>query len=301
MNDYPAQTDPTTAADSTEVQSADEHSVDGNDHVDGDPIAAAAVEATPVGDEGDNAGDEAPSDAVDADGGIAPDDAASHGDRDAVAHVGNGIYQSAGSGFTGAPSAGSGFNGAADRVNERLHEMAGRAGEAIAQVTDEAGERISGATQAAVTRIRNNASVPASRGTTTIANEVVEKIAGIAARDVPGVYDLGGDTVRLLSSVREKLHLGEESKAQGIAVRLNGKEAELSITIVLEYGFVVSSVTDTVREKTISAVETLLGLDVTNVDILVDDIHVDHDGPVGDDATRASGYSSGTQGITVGG
>jgi uncharacterized alkaline shock family protein YloU/uncharacterized protein YjbJ (UPF0337 family) len=257
MTDFPAQTDPTTAADSTEAPSAEEHPVDDDahvdDHVDGDPMEPVnAVEASPVG---------------------------------------NGVYQ----------SAGSGFSSAADRVNERLHEMAGRAGEAIAQATDDAGERISGATQAAVTRIRNNASLPASRGTTTIANEVVEKIAGIAARDVPGVYDLGGDTVRLLSSVREKLHLGEESKAQGIAVRLNGNEADLSITIVLEYGFVVSSVTDTVREKTISAVETLLGLDVTNVDILVDDIHVDHDGPVDDDATRAAGYSSGTQGITVGG
>ena len=274
MNDFPAQTDPTTAADSTEVQPADDHAVDGDDHaVDGDAHVDAHVDGDPI-----------ESDSVEA---IA---AADHG-GEGYAHVGNGVYQ----------SAGSGFNGAADRVNERFHEMAGRAGEAIAQATDEAGERISGATQAAVTRIRNNASLAASRGTTTIANEVVEKIAGIAARDVPGVYDLGGDTVRLLSSVREKLHLGDESKAQGIAVKLNGKEAELSITIVLEYGFVVSSVTDAVREKTISAVETLLGLDVTNVDILVDDIHVDHDGPVGDDATRAAGYSSGTQGITVGG
>jgi uncharacterized alkaline shock family protein YloU len=262
MNDFPAQTDATTAADATEVQPADEHPGDGEAHVD------AHVDGTPMD-----------SDA---------DEAAAVG---AAAVVGNGVYQ----------SAGSGFNGAADRVNERFHEMAGRAGEAIAQATDEAGERISGATQAAVTRIRNNASLPAGRGTTTIANEVVEKIAGIAARDVPGVYDLGGDTVRLLSSVREKLHIGDESKTQGIAVKLNGKEAELSITIVLEYGFVVSSVTDTVREKTISAVETLLGLDVTNVDILVDDIHVDQDGPVGDDAGRAAGYSSGTQGITVGG
>jgi uncharacterized alkaline shock family protein YloU/uncharacterized protein YjbJ (UPF0337 family) len=277
MNDFPAQTDPTTAADSIEVQPADEHSVDDDAHVDahvdGDPMASDAVEATAAA---DNEG---------------ADNEGADNAGDGYAHVGNGVYQ----------SAGSGFNGAADRVNERFHEMAGRAGEAIAQATDEAGERISGATQAAVTRIRNNASVPASRGTTTIANEVVEKIAGIAARDVPGVYDLGGDTVRLLSSVREKLHLGDESKAQGIAVKLNGKEADLSITIVLEYGFVVSSVTDTVREKTISAIETLLGLDVTNVDILVDDIHVDHDGPVVDDATRAAGYSSGTQGITVGG
>jgi uncharacterized alkaline shock family protein YloU len=279
MTDFPAQTDPTTAADSSEAQSAEAQTVDGT------PAEANPVEANPAA---DDAGDIAQPDAVHDDGDNA---AVAAVGRDSYAHVGDGVYQ----------SAGGGVNGAADRVNERLHEMVGRAGEAIAQATDEAGERISGATQAAVTRIRNNASLAASRGTTTIANEVVEKIAGIAARDVPGVYDLGGDTVRLLSSVREKLHLGDESKAQGIAVRLNGKEADLSITIVLEYGFVVSSVTDKVREKTISAVETLLGLDVTNVDILVDDIHVDQDGPVGDDATRAAGYSSGTQGITVGG
>lgn len=272
MNDFPAQTDATTAADSTEVQSADEHSHDGDAHIEAH-VDDAPIDDAPIDSEADDAA------------------AVGAGAVGSAAVVGNGVYQ----------SAGGGFNGAADRVHERFHEMAGRAGEAIAQATDDAGERIAGATQAAVTRIRNNASLPASRGTTTIANEVVEKIAGIAARDVPGVYDLGGDTVRLLSSVREKLHLGEESKAQGIAVKLDGNEAEVSITIVLEYGFVVSSVTDAVREKTISAVETLLGLDVTNVDILVDDIHLDQDGPVGDDASRAAGYSSGTPGITVGG
>ena len=190
---------------------------------------------------------------------------------------------------------------AADSANEKLHEMADRAGDALSKAADEAADRIVDATQAAITRIRNNATLPAERGTTTIANEVVEKIAGIAARDVPGVYDLGGDTVRVLSAVRERLHLGEESKAQGVSVKLEGKQADLSITIVLEYGFVVSSVTDKVREKAISSVETLLGLDVTNVDILVDDIHVDNEGRVGDDVSRAAGYSSDTTGITVGG
>ncbi|HEU0241684.1 MAG TPA: Asp23/Gls24 family envelope stress response protein [Micromonosporaceae bacterium] len=190
---------------------------------------------------------------------------------------------------------------AADSANEKLHEMADRAGDVLSKAADEAADRIVDATQAAITRIRNNATLPAERGTTTIANEVVEKIAGIAARDVPGVYDLGGDTVRVLSAVRERLHLGEESKAQGVSVKLEGKQADLSITIVLEYGFVVSSVTDKVREKAISSVETLLGLDVTNVDILVDDIHVDNEGRVGDDVSRAAGYSSDTTGITVGG
>jgi uncharacterized alkaline shock family protein YloU len=189
----------------------------------------------------------------------------------------------------------------ADRAGDKIQEVAGRAGEALSEAAGKAKEELTEAASAAITRIRNNATLPSARGTTTIANEVVEKIAGIAAREVPGVYDLGGDTARVLSAVRERLHLGDESKAQGVSVKLAGKEADLSITLVLEYGFVVSSVTDKVREKAISAVEHLLGLDVTNVDILVDDIHVDNEGPVGDDAARAAGYSSETQGITVGG
>jgi uncharacterized alkaline shock family protein YloU len=188
----------------------------------------------------------------------------------------------------------------ADRAGDKIQEVAGRAGEVLSEAAGKAKEELSEAATAAMTRIRNNATLPAERGTTTIANEVVEKIAGIAAREVPGVYDLGGDTARVLTAVRERLHLGDESKAQGVSVKLSGKEADLSITLVLEYGFVVSSVTDKVREKAISAVEHLLGLDVTNVDILVDDIHVDTEGPVGDDAARAAGYSSDTQGITVG-
>jgi uncharacterized alkaline shock family protein YloU len=159
---------------------------------------------------------------------------------------------------------------------------------------------IAEATANAMTRLRNNAELPSERGHTTIANEVVEKIGGIAAREVPGVYDLGGDTARVFSELKERLHLGEESKAQGVSVKLSGKTAEISVTLVLEYGFVVSSVTDKVREKVISSVEELLELDVTAVNILVDDIHIEVAGPVGDDLARAAEYDSSTKGVVVG-
>jgi len=293
MTDFPAQTDATAAADPTEADSVESHHDDDHhddDHHDdaasddADHDDGSAVEANvSADDDADDAQSEAP-----AHDNPVPVQAV---DREALGHLGNGVYQ----------SAGGAFNGAADRVNDRFHEMAGRAGDAISQAADEAGERIAGATQAAVTRIRNNASLPASRARPPSRTRSWRRSPASRRGTCPGCTTSAATPFRLLSTVREKLHLGDESKAQGIAVRLNGKEADLSITIVLEYGFVVSSVTDTVREKTISAVETLLGLDVTNVDILVDDIHVDHDGPVGDDASRAAGYSSGTPGITVGG
>jgi uncharacterized alkaline shock family protein YloU len=189
---------------------------------------------------------------------------------------------------------------AADKAGDALTEAAGKAGEAISEAADKASEAITEATQHAITRLRNNAELPSERGHTTIANEVVEKIAGIAAREVPGVYDLGGDVARVFSEIRERLHLGEESKAQGVGVRLSGRTAEISVTLVLEFGFVVSSVTDKVREKVISSVEELLELDVTAVDILVDDIHIEAPGPVGDDVARAAAYDSSTKGVVVG-
>jgi len=44
--------------------------------------------------------------------------------------------------------------------------------------------------------------------------------------------------------------------------------------LVVEYGFVVYSVTEKVRANVIGAIENLLGLEVTAVDIVVDDVHV---------------------------
>ena len=188
----------------------------------------------------------------------------------------------------------------ASAAADKAVELADQARDALGEAAGKAGEAISEATQHAMTRLRNNAELPSERGHTTIANEVVEKIAGIAAREVPGVYDLGGDVARVLSDIRERLHLGDESKAQGVGVRLSGRTAEISVTLVLEFGFVVSSVTDKVREKVISSVEALLELDVTAVDILVDDIHIDNAGPVGDDVARAGAYDSSTKGVVVG-
>jgi uncharacterized alkaline shock family protein YloU len=184
-----------------------------------------------------------------------------------------------------------------DTVRERAGEALGYAGGAVHDAADAVHE----AAGNFVTRIRNNATVPAARGRTTIANEVVEKIAGIAARQVPGVHDLGGDAARLFSAVRERLRLGEESDGQGVSVKLEGKQAEITVVIVIEFGFQVFSVTEKVREKVISSVENLLGLDVTAVDITVDDVHVEDQGPLGDDAQRAVGYSPETKAIVVGG
>lgn len=146
---------------------------------------------------------------------------------------------------------------------ERVEEAASRAGDAV---------------ERAVTRIRNTATVNEDRGTTTIADEVVGKVAGIAAREVAGVYDLGGDFARGLAFLKERVGLGDseggEQSDRGVRVRLEGTTAIIDMTIVVEFGYVVHSVTDAVRTKVIGSVENMLGLEVTEVNIRVDDVHV---------------------------
>ncbi|GAA3277717.1 Asp23/Gls24 family envelope stress response protein [Dactylosporangium vinaceum] len=151
----------------------------------------------------------------------------------------------------------------ADRVGEFATSTAAASGRVASQVVD---------------RLRNNAELTADRGTTTIADEVVEKIAGIAARKVEGVYDLGGDVARVFAAVRDRIGLGDDEKEngnRGVTVRLEGRNATVRVTLVIEYGYVVYSVAEKVRAQVITSVENLLGLEVTAVDIVVDDVHVD--------------------------
>lgn len=163
------------------------------------------------------------------------------------------------------PAAQNGAQAAVDRVTDQVSEAVERAAAASGRVAS-----------AVVERLRNNAEMAVERGTTSIADEVVEKIAGIAVREVPGVYDLGGDVARIFAGLKERIGLGDadDDSDRGMQVRLEGNTAQVNVTLVIEYGFVVHSVAEKVRTKVISAVENLLGLEVTEVNILVDDVHV---------------------------
>jgi uncharacterized alkaline shock family protein YloU len=166
----------------------------------------------------------------------------------------------------------------AQEVAERAQEVAGRVGEQVSVAVERAASATGRFVASTVDRFRNNAELVSERGRTTIANEVVEKIAGIA---VAGVHDLGGDVARAFAAVRERVGLGEaeDNKARGVSVRLEGTAAAIDLTIVVVYGHVVFTVTEKVRAQVISSVENLLGLEVTEVNINVDDVHVDEAAP----------------------
>ncbi len=116
-----------------------------------------------------------------------------------------------------------------------------------------------------------------SQGRTTIADTVVEKIAGLAAREVHGVYALGGGTARAFGAVRERIPGARPSLGQGVSVEVGERQAAVDLDVVVEYGVEIGEVTKAVRRNVISSIERMTALEVTEVNIAVGDVHIDGD------------------------
>nr|WP_234342975.1 Asp23/Gls24 family envelope stress response protein [Streptomyces fulvoviolaceus] len=121
---------------------------------------------------------------------------------------------------------------------------------------------------------------PETRGRTTIADGVVEKIAGIAAREVPGINALGGGFTRTMGAVRDRVPGGHASAGRGVKVEVGEKQTAIDLQVVVEYGISIADVAAEVRENVIAAVERMTGLEVVEVNIAVNDVHLpDEDTP----------------------
>ncbi|MEV7001451.1 MULTISPECIES: Asp23/Gls24 family envelope stress response protein [unclassified Streptomyces] len=114
---------------------------------------------------------------------------------------------------------------------------------------------------------------PGARGRTSIADGVVEKIAGMAARDVDGVHAMGSGISRTFGAVRDRVPGGTtKSVSRGVKVEVGEVQAALDLEIVVEYGVSIADVARDVRENVINAVERMTGLEVVEVNIAVSDV-----------------------------
>ncbi|MDQ0931924.1 Asp23/Gls24 family envelope stress response protein [Streptomyces turgidiscabies] len=114
---------------------------------------------------------------------------------------------------------------------------------------------------------------PADRGRTTIADGVVEKIAGLAARDVLGVHAMGSGFSRTFGAVRDRVPGGGgKSATRGVKAEVGEVQTALDLEIVVEYGVSIGEVARAVRENVVAAVERMTGLEVVEVNIAVTDV-----------------------------
>lgn len=124
-----------------------------------------------------------------------------------------------------------------------------------------------------------------STGSTSIANAVVTKVVGLAAREVPGVYDLGGGAARAVGALTQMVGLGDQN-SQGVSVEVGETEAAADLTVVIEYGESIPKVAQLIRERVIARVEGITGLKVTEVNIEVNDLHFPGDDEREDEKPR---------------
>ncbi len=105
-----------------------------------------------------------------------------------------------------------------------------------------------------------------SQGRTHIVDEVVSVIARIAAEQVEGVYQIGDSSLRGVFS-----RLGRHG---GVDSEVGQTEAAVDIDLVVEYGYPITKVAETLRHQIIKSVEYMTGRHVVEVNINVVDVHI---------------------------
>jgi uncharacterized alkaline shock family protein YloU len=117
------------------------------------------------------------------------------------------------------------------------------------------------------------------RGNTTISNTVVSQIAGIAAQEVEKVQ-MGGGTSQAVGGLLQSVTGGSSSGgnySRGVTVEVGEEETVVDLTMTVEYGQSIPQLAEAVRRNVINRVESLAGLRVNEVNIVVSDVQIPQD------------------------
>lgn len=129
-------------------------------------------------------------------------------------------------------------------------------------------------TTPATTETGSTSALVTDKGRTTIADSVVAKIAGIATREIAGVHDMGTGAARAVGALRDRLPGATRTNvSRGVAVEVGERQAAIDIDIVCEYGVRIVDVADAVRRNITDRVQGMTGLEITEVNIAVDDVY----------------------------
>ena len=107
------------------------------------------------------------------------------------------------------------------------------------------------------------------KGTVTFATDVVATIAGLAATEVEGVASMVGSSSSGLAEIFKR---GQNTRSltRGVRVELiDNTSVSIHLTIIVDYGAPVPRVAKGIQENVKKTIETMSGLEVTEVNVHV--------------------------------
>ena len=101
-------------------------------------------------------------------------------------------------------------------------------------------------------------------GEVKIADEVVAMIAGLAATEVEGVDSMAGNiTNELVGELRMK------NLNRGVKISVDDDHVSVELSLNMKYGYSIPDVSEKVQERVRTAIETMTGLTVLEVNIKI--------------------------------
>ena len=107
-------------------------------------------------------------------------------------------------------------------------------------------------------------------GKVVFAPDVIATIAGLAAKEVPGVAGLAGTVMEGISGI-----FGKKSMTKGVRVEVGQEEAAVDISINVNYGVRIQDVCAAVQKEIKNAIETMTALRVVEVNVAVQGVVFD--------------------------
>ena len=127
-----------------------------------------------------------------------------------------------------------------------------------------------------VTRIGDSAATSAPGGvggTTKIADSVVSRIAGLAAREVPGVHDMTATGIgSAFGSIAGRV-TGNDQMDKGVQVQVGEVECIVDLNIVVDYEASIPQVATALRRNVGGRIKAMTGLETKEVNINVADLY----------------------------
>jgi uncharacterized alkaline shock family protein YloU len=101
-------------------------------------------------------------------------------------------------------------------------------------------------------------------GKLEIMDDVIATVAGMAAREVPGIHSMG----------RSRIFTFGDSPKRGVAVEAGKAEAAIDLEVIIEHGCDIREVSGTLRKKVATAVDQMTGKKVVEVNLIVVGVNV---------------------------